>query len=77
MSAPRQSDDVVTPAEQQQRVDVVAAVTALQDERDELLELLEHVVHGVVASSPVDGLTTARIEGFVMAEIRRRVDLAH
>lgn len=56
----------------QQQHDVVRLVQALQDERNELLELLGHVVAGVVASSPVDGLTTARIDGPVMAEIRRR-----
>jgi hypothetical protein len=50
---------------------VVASVRALQDERDELLELLGLVTDGYVETSP-DGLAMVLLPTDVLAEIRRR-----
>ena len=50
----------------------VAAVEELAERTKRAEALLAQVVAGVVASSPTDGLTTVRIPGPAMDEIRRR-----
>lgn len=61
-------------ADQQQRDDVVALVQALQDERDELLELLGHVTAAFDYGPGLDDLSRVlEVDGHVLEEIRRRV----
>lgn len=56
----------------QQERQVIDLVEALQAERDELLELLGHVVAASVTTTP-NGNAAAVIPAAVIAEIRRRV----
>lgn len=53
--------------------EAIAAVEQLAARAVRAEELLAQVAAGVVASSPVDGLTTVRVSGDVMSEIRALV----